>query len=130
MGSSGANSRNRRSKVKRMAIHRDRRQTQELKSSQNDDLAAADTQLGTDIQASMITLTQPYVVLDFHIRPAMMLTGYTPQDIVSLIDRGASAQHILPTGDGYFIRTTDASAAIPAMPIFARWSANGITKTG
>jgi hypothetical protein len=123
-----------------------------------------DAQLGTDIQASVITWTQPFggcpgavgitsaltygyervaaaslqyfksatyqPYNDFHIRPAMMLAGYTPQDIVSLIDRGASAQHIPPTGDGYFIRTTDASAAIPVMPIFARWLANGITKTG
>jgi uncharacterized protein (TIGR03790 family) len=48
----------------------------------------------------------PYI--DLHIRPAMMLAGYTPQDIVSLIDRGVSAQNILPTGNGYLIRTTDA----------------------
>jgi uncharacterized protein (TIGR03790 family) len=54
-----------------------------------------------------------YPYTDFHIRPAMMLAGHTPQDIVSLIDRGASAQNTLPSGNGYFIRTTDADAAIP-----------------
>ena len=112
--------------------------------------AQVDAQLGTNIQAYVITWTQPYMVFggragavgitsaftygydraaaaspqyfnnttyqpytDFHIRPAMMLAGYTPQDIVSLIDRGALAQHILPTGDGYFIRTTDARRSDP-----------------
>jgi uncharacterized protein (TIGR03790 family) len=59
---------------------------------------------------------QPYT--DLHIRPAMMLAGYTPQDIVSLIDRGASAQHILPTGNGYFIRTTDARRSDPRYTAF------------
>jgi uncharacterized protein (TIGR03790 family) len=58
----------------------------------------------------------PYT--DFHIRPAMMLAGYTPQDIVSLIDRGAFAQHILPTGDGYFIRTTDTRRSDPRYAAF------------
>jgi uncharacterized protein (TIGR03790 family) len=112
--------------------------------------AQVDAQLGTNIQAYVITWTQPYMVFggpegavgitsaftygydraaarpphyfnsatyqpytDFHIRPAMMLAGYTPQEIVSLIDRGALAQHILPTGDGYFIRTTDARRSDP-----------------
>ena len=112
--------------------------------------AQVDAQLGTNIQAYVITWTQPYMVFgehagavgitsaftygydraaarspryfnsatyqpytDFHIRPAMMLAGYTPQDIVSLIDRGALAQHILPMGDGYFIRTTDARRSDP-----------------
>jgi uncharacterized protein (TIGR03790 family) len=59
---------------------------------------------------------RPYT--DFHIRPAMMLAGYTPQDIVSLIDRGAFAQNILPTGDGYFIRTTDARRSDPRYAAF------------
>src|SRR5262245_27561398 len=58
----------------------------------------------------------PYA--DLHIRPAMMLAGYTPQDIVSLIDRGASAQNILPTGNGYFIRTTDARRSDPRYAAF------------
>jgi uncharacterized protein (TIGR03790 family) len=58
----------------------------------------------------------PYT--DFHIRPAMMLAGYTPQDIVSLIDRGGLAQHILPTGNGYFIRTTDARRSDPRYTAF------------
>ena len=58
----------------------------------------------------------PYT--DFHIRPAMMLAGYTPQDVVSLIDRGAFAQHILPTGNGYFIRTTDARRSDPRYAAF------------
>jgi uncharacterized protein (TIGR03790 family) len=112
--------------------------------------AQVDAQLGTNIQAYVITWTQPYMVFggpegsvgitsaftygydraaarpphyfnsatyqpytDFHIRPAMMLAGYTPQEIVSLIDRGAMAQHILPAGDGYFIRTTDARRSDP-----------------
>ena len=43
----------------------------------------------------------------------MMLAGYSPQHVVSLIDRGALAQQILPTGDGYFIRTTDARRSDP-----------------
>jgi uncharacterized protein (TIGR03790 family) len=71
----------------------------------------------------------PYT--DLHIRPAMMLAGYTPQDIVSLIDRGVSAQNILPTGNGYFIRTTDARrsdtryAAFRA--VFGEWNGrNGL----
>ena len=109
-----------------------------------------DAQLSTNIQAYVITWTQPYIVFggpagkvgitsaftygydraatqsthyfnnatyqpytDFHIRPAMMLAGYTPQDIVSLIDRGALAQQTLPPGDGYFIRTTDARRSDP-----------------
>ena len=112
--------------------------------------AQVDGQLGTNIQAYVITWTQPYMVFggpdgavgitsaftygydraaagsphyfnsatyqpytDFHIRPAMMLAGYTPQDVVSLIDRGALAQHIQPAGDGYFIRTTDARRTDP-----------------
>jgi len=58
----------------------------------------------------------PYT--DLHIRPAMMLAGYTPQDIVSLIDRGASAQNILPTGNGYFIRTTDGRRSNPRYAAF------------
>jgi uncharacterized protein (TIGR03790 family) len=53
---------------------------------------------------------QPYT--DFQIRPAMMLAGYTPQDVVSLIDRGVLAQQTLPTGNGYFIRTTDAARSV------------------
>jgi uncharacterized protein (TIGR03790 family) len=53
---------------------------------------------------------QPYT--DFRIRPAMMLAGYTPQDVVSLIDRGSSAQQTLPAGNGYFIRTTDAARSV------------------
>jgi uncharacterized protein (TIGR03790 family) len=57
------------------------------------------------------TTYQPYS--DFHIRPAMMLAGYTPQDIVSLIDRGVLAQHISPTGDGYFVVTTDTVRSDP-----------------
>jgi hypothetical protein len=59
-----------------------------------------------------------HLYTDFHIRPAMMLAGYTPQDIVSLIDRGALAQNILPTGNGYFIRTTDARRSDPRYPAF------------
>jgi uncharacterized protein (TIGR03790 family) len=62
------------------------------------------------------TTHQPYT--DFHIRPAMMLAGYMPQDILSLIDRGAFAQHILPTGNGYFIRTTDARRSDPRYAAF------------
>jgi uncharacterized protein (TIGR03790 family) len=58
----------------------------------------------------------PYT--DLHIRPAMMVAGYTPQDIVSLIDRGASAQNILPTGNGYFIRTTDGRRSDPRYAAF------------
>jgi hypothetical protein len=48
----------------------------------------------------------------------MMLAGYTPQDVVLLIDRGASAQNILPTGNGYFIRTTDARRSDPRYAAF------------
>ena len=48
----------------------------------------------------------------------MMLAGYTPQDVVSLIDRGALAQNILPTGNGYFIRTTDARRSDPRYAAF------------
>jgi uncharacterized protein (TIGR03790 family) len=59
-----------------------------------------------------------YPYADFHIRPAMMLAGYTPQDIVSLIDRGASAQNTQPTGNGYFIRTTDARRSNPRSAAF------------
>jgi uncharacterized protein (TIGR03790 family) len=49
---------------------------------------------------------------DFQIRPAMMLAGYTAQDVVSLIDRGASAQQTLPIGNGYFVRTPDGARSV------------------
>lgn len=48
---------------------------------------------------------KPFV--DHDIRPAMMLGGYTVQDVFALIDRGALAAQNFPEGDGYFIRTTD-----------------------
>jgi hypothetical protein len=64
----------------------------------------------------------------------MMLAGYTPQDIVSLIDRGASAQNTLPSGNGYFIRTTDARRSDPRYAafraVFGEWNhRNGLNMT-
>ncbi len=54
---------------------------------------------------------QPYTDLKF--RPAMMVAGFTLQDSLSLIDGGASAAQTLPSGTGYFIRTTDAVRSNP-----------------
>jgi hypothetical protein len=46
----------------------------------------------------------------------MMLAGYTPQDIISLIDRGTLAQHILPTGMDILSVLQMHGEAIPDMP--------------
>jgi len=70
------------------------------------------------------TTHQPYT--DWQIRPAMMLAGYTPQDVIALIDRGALAQQTLPTGTGYFIRTRDAARSDPRymafMAVIEKWN--------
>jgi uncharacterized protein (TIGR03790 family) len=70
------------------------------------------------------TTYQPYT--DWQIRPAMMLAGYTPQDVIALIDRGALAQQTLPTGTGYFIRTSDAARSDPRytefMAVIEKWN--------
>ena len=54
---------------------------------------------------------QPYTDLKF--RPSMMVAGFTLQDSLSLIDRGALAAQTLPTGNGFFIRTTDSVRSNP-----------------
>ncbi|MBW2454087.1 MAG: TIGR03790 family protein [Deltaproteobacteria bacterium] len=49
---------------------------------------------------------------DHAIRPAMVLAGVTEADVYALIDRGISADDTFPTGDGYFIRTTDSARSV------------------
>lgn len=53
---------------------------------------------------------KPYT--DLGIRPTMMLGGYTAQDVFALIDKGALAAQNFPTGDGYFVRTTDSLRSV------------------
>jgi uncharacterized protein (TIGR03790 family) len=69
--------------------------------------------------ACSMTATVPYYdsassrpFTDFKIRPAMMLAGATTQDALDLIDRGTAAAQILPSGDGYFIRTSDPARSV------------------
>ncbi len=49
---------------------------------------------------------------DHGIRPAMVIAGATEADALALIDRGISADDTFPTGDGYFIRTTDTARSV------------------
>ena len=55
---------------------------------------------------------------DFGLRPAMMLAGVDEQHVIGLIDRAVSAGQTFPTGDGYFIRTTDVNRSIPRVSSF------------
>ena len=48
---------------------------------------------------------QPWVDLD--LRPTMMLAATSLEDAKALIDRGIASDGTHPTGDGYFVRTTD-----------------------
>lgn len=54
---------------------------------------------------------QPYTDLKF--RPSMMVASLALQDALSLIDRGTLAAQTLPSGNGYFVRTTDAVRSNP-----------------
>jgi uncharacterized protein (TIGR03790 family) len=49
---------------------------------------------------------------DHGLRPAMVLAGVTEADVIALIDRGIAADDTFPTGDGYFIRTTDTARSV------------------
>lgn len=50
---------------------------------------------------------------DFGMRPSMMLGAITFDQARALIDRGVSADATYPNGDGYLIRTSDATRSIP-----------------
>lgn len=52
----------------------------------------------------------PYT--DHGFRPAMMLAGDDSDLVFDLIDRGVAADGTKPTGDGYFIRTTDQARSV------------------
>ena len=54
---------------------------------------------------------QPYTDLKF--RPSMMVAGFTLQDALSLIDRGAEAAQTLPSANAYLVRTTDTGRSNP-----------------
>ena len=55
---------------------------------------------------------------DFGLRPAMMLAGVGQQNVIDLIDLGASADQTFPRGNGYLIRTTDAARSNPRFATF------------
>lgn len=50
--------------------------------------------------------------VDLGMRPTMMLTGKTTESVDALIQRGLDSMGTHPTGDGYFIRTTDAARSV------------------
>jgi len=54
--------------------------------------------------------SQPYD--DFGIRPAMTIAAASVDDGEALIDRGLAADATFPTGDGYFVRTTDTARSV------------------
>lgn len=56
---------------------------------------------------------------DHGLRPTMMLGVATEEDGRALIDRGVAADDTFPTGDGYFLRTTDAARSV-RWPVFER----------
>jgi uncharacterized protein (TIGR03790 family) len=49
---------------------------------------------------------------DHQVRPAMMLAGKTAEDVFDLVDRGIAADGTHPTGDGWFVRTTDVARSV------------------
>ena len=53
---------------------------------------------------------QPFT--DHGIRPTMILAAADVDQAKALIDRGVSADDTFPTGDGYFIRTTDSARSV------------------
>ena len=57
--------------------------------------------------------TAPFV--DHGLRPAMSIVGSSTAEALALIDRGLAADGTFPTGDGYFVRTTDTARSV-------RWS--------
>lgn len=52
----------------------------------------------------------PYT--DHGIRPAMSIVAAQQADAIALIDRGIAADGTRPTGDGYFVRTTDTARSV------------------
>ncbi|MBI5532464.1 MAG: TIGR03790 family protein [Deltaproteobacteria bacterium] len=54
--------------------------------------------------------THPFT--DHQIRPAMMLVGADTDKSKAVIDKGAAADATFPTGDGYFLRTTDTARSV------------------
>jgi uncharacterized protein (TIGR03790 family) len=54
--------------------------------------------------------TQPFT--DLKIRPAMMIGGRNAQYAKAVIDKGALAAQTLPTGDGYFLNTSDSIRSV------------------
>lgn len=53
---------------------------------------------------------------DHQIRPAMSIAATTLDDAKALIDRGIAADDTFPTGNGWFVRTTDTARSV-------RWNA-------
>ncbi len=49
---------------------------------------------------------------DFGIRPAMVLAGASVEAVQATIDRGVASDDTFPTGDGFFIRTTDTARSV------------------
>ncbi len=49
---------------------------------------------------------------DYGIRPTMVLAGVNENNIKTLIDRGVLSDYTMPTGTGYFIRTTDSLRSV------------------
>ncbi len=49
---------------------------------------------------------------DHGIRPAMVLAGATVDSAKALVDRGVAADDTFPTGDGFFVRTTDVARSV------------------
>jgi uncharacterized protein (TIGR03790 family) len=54
--------------------------------------------------------THPFT--DHQLRPAMMLVGADVDKAKAVIDRGVQADGTFPTGDGYFLRTTDTARSV------------------
>ncbi|MBK8265745.1 MAG: TIGR03790 family protein [Nannocystis sp.] len=65
---------------------------------------------------------------DHQLRPAMSLAAAGLSDALALIDRGVAADDTFPTGDGYFLRTTDVPRSVrypDFMATVAAWSQSG-----
>jgi uncharacterized protein (TIGR03790 family) len=64
------------------------------------------------------TSTKPYT--DLKIRPTMMLAGTSVANVEAMIDRAVLADRTLPTGDGWFVRTSDTARSSPRYDDFQR----------
>ena len=64
---------------------------------------------------------------DRGIRIAMTLAATTAEDGQALIERGLAADGSFPTGDGYFVRTTDTARSV-RWPSFLSTVENGLMR--